>query len=212
VVYLELKDPAYFASIGLSEEPLLVDALRTAGLDHRDAPVFVESFDASSLRRVRNALAVPLIQLMWAGTPGDGVTSEQALRETAQYATGVGVQRVRLRFPGKAETDLDGLDRAMVEQAHRAGLEVHVYTFDDIHPAGKPGGVGKPGEPIAVYQAYYSAGVDGVFTNRPDAALQARDMRPPDLSEATTNSPEATDDPAEATNDPPASPEPSQLG
>ncbi|MGQ0480730.1 MAG: glycerophosphodiester phosphodiesterase family protein, partial [Pseudonocardia sp.] len=43
-VYPETKQPSYFAALGLALEPPLVAALRAAGLDRPDAPVFVQSF------------------------------------------------------------------------------------------------------------------------------------------------------------------------
>nr|MCU0619509.1 glycerophosphodiester phosphodiesterase [Gemmatimonadaceae bacterium] len=72
-VYPETKHPTHFARIGLALEPALVRSLRAAGLDRRDAPVFVQSFERTNLVALRRMTAVRLIQLMAGpgGPPGD---------------------------------------------------------------------------------------------------------------------------------------------
>src|SRR3954449_6338803 len=45
-VYPETKHPTYFRALGLELEPPLIRILRRNGLDHPDAPVFVQSFEA----------------------------------------------------------------------------------------------------------------------------------------------------------------------
>ena len=45
------------------EEPLVED-LDEAGLDRRDAPVFVQSFETANLRELDGVVDVPLVQLL----------------------------------------------------------------------------------------------------------------------------------------------------
>jgi glycerophosphoryl diester phosphodiesterase len=45
-------------------EPKLVDVLRKAGWDRRDAPVFIQSFEQSNLKALRRLTKVRLIQLV----------------------------------------------------------------------------------------------------------------------------------------------------
>jgi glycerophosphoryl diester phosphodiesterase len=81
-VYPETKHPTYFASISLALEGPLVSALQRHGLDGADANVFVQSFEAGSLRAVARSVGVPLVQLLPTrdpGTPAD-------LAEIARYA------------------------------------------------------------------------------------------------------------------------------
>jgi glycerophosphoryl diester phosphodiesterase len=63
-VYPETKHPTYQRSIGLPLEPRLVDALDAAGWNHRDAPVFIQSFEPSSLETLRKSTRVRLVQLV----------------------------------------------------------------------------------------------------------------------------------------------------
>ena len=46
-IYPEIKHSTYHKSLGLPMEAPLVQVLRSAGWDHRDAPVFIQSFEQS---------------------------------------------------------------------------------------------------------------------------------------------------------------------
>lgn len=165
-LYLELKHPGYYRTIGLGLESRLAEALRGAGLAGRDAPVFIESFDSESLRLMRQLVDVPLIQLLWgAGGHNAPDTTPAALRTIAQYAAGLGVQRERLRSPGVPESHPKSLGLALIRAAHQAGLEIHIYTFSDR---------GTRAEALGTYRSYFAAKVDGVFTDKPDLALSVR--------------------------------------
>jgi glycerophosphoryl diester phosphodiesterase len=63
-IYPETKHPTYHNSIGLPLEGRLVRALRRAHLDRRNSPVFIQSFEQSSLKQLNRMIDVPLIQLM----------------------------------------------------------------------------------------------------------------------------------------------------
>jgi glycerophosphoryl diester phosphodiesterase len=63
-IYPETKHPTYHKSIGLPLEGRLLQALRNAGWDSRDAPVFIQSFEQSNLKELRRMTKVRLIQLM----------------------------------------------------------------------------------------------------------------------------------------------------
>jgi glycerophosphoryl diester phosphodiesterase len=70
------------------------------------------------------------------------------------------------------ETDATSLaPTALVDDAHKAGLLVHPYTFrkEKRRLAADYGG-----EPKAEYVQFYRAGVDGLFTDFVDTALAAR--------------------------------------
>jgi glycerophosphoryl diester phosphodiesterase len=155
-LYVELKEPGYFASLGLPLEERLARALRGAHLAGSGAPAFIESFDAASLRTVHALVDTPLIQLIGGagGGAGDPATSSQSLEQIARYAAGIGVDRAR----ALPETGLVGA-------AHAAGLEVHAYTFSDPAPSEAV---------LAAYRSAFDAGVDGVFTDSPDVARSAQ--------------------------------------
>ncbi len=63
-IYPETKHPTYHKSIGLPLEDRLLGILTRAGWNHRGAPVFIQSFEPSSLRYLRARTQLPLIQLV----------------------------------------------------------------------------------------------------------------------------------------------------
>src|SRR4051812_20342202 len=63
-IYPETKHPTYHKSIGLPLEKRLIDVLASAGWNHRDAPVFLQSFEPSSLKELRRMTSLRLVQLV----------------------------------------------------------------------------------------------------------------------------------------------------
>jgi glycerophosphoryl diester phosphodiesterase len=63
-IYPETKHPTYHKSIGLPLEKRLVSILAGAGWNHRDAPVFIQSFEQSNLKELHRMTKVRLIQLV----------------------------------------------------------------------------------------------------------------------------------------------------
>ena len=120
-VYPETKHPTYFRSIGLPLEERLLETLTQNGLTERTSPVFIQSFEASSLQYLRPRTKVRLVQLL---EDGDTTADMTAI---AAYADGVGPNK-RLIVPAAADgTLLPPTD--FVARAHAAGLFVHVWTM-----------------------------------------------------------------------------------
>jgi glycerophosphoryl diester phosphodiesterase len=68
-----------------------------------------------------------------------------------------------------------GAVSSLVEDAHAAGLQVHVYTFRSEaseRPAADP-------SPEAELRRFYALGVDAVFADYPQIAVATRDASPP---------------------------------
>jgi glycerophosphoryl diester phosphodiesterase len=181
-VYPETKHPSYFRSIGLPlEEPLLA-TLQSAGYGGRSAAAYIQSFETGNLKELRRRTDLPLIQLLDAkGQPydlalaGDGRTyrdlaTPAGLAEIATYADGIGPNK-RLIVPAGPGGRL-GEPTSLVEDAHRAGLLVHPWTFRSDGPflAAEYGG-----DPEREYNQFFSLGVDGVFSDFSDAASRARE-------------------------------------
>ena len=175
------QEPGYFADRGLPLEPALVDALRGAGLDRPGAPVFVQSFDPASLRQLRTALRVPLVQLVDDDAPH--LVTPDGLADIAEYADAVGVHK-NLVIPRTAAGTL-GDPGPLVDDAHAAGLAVHAFTFRDENaflPADLRRGWGdaERGDGVAECVAFLEAGVDGLFDRPPGhRRRRPRPDRPP---------------------------------
>jgi glycerophosphoryl diester phosphodiesterase len=185
-VYPETKHPTYFSSIGLPLEEPLVALLRRHGLDRSSAPVFVQSFEAANLRRLRDQfrLRAPLVFLTGgAGGPfGDTRTyadylGPTGLRDLARFVDGIGPEKNQV-IPRLADGTL-GTPSTLVSAAHAAGLLVHPYTFRaenqflpvNLRTSTVPTEYGRA---IDEQVAYLRAGVDGLFTDQPDVGVVAR--------------------------------------
>jgi glycerophosphoryl diester phosphodiesterase len=189
-IYPETKHPTYFRTIGLPLEEPLVRTLRRNDLDDRRDRVFVQSFEVSNLRWLDDRIDVPLVQLfsgrtsrpydfVVAGDPrtyGDMATPA-GLREIAGYADGVGPSKDYI-VPRDA-TGRSLPPTTFVQDAHRAGLVVHPYTFRnentflplELRTSADPAAYGRA---FGEYEQFFGLGVDGVFTDNPDTALEAR--------------------------------------
>jgi glycerophosphoryl diester phosphodiesterase len=115
-VYPETKHPTYHQNLGLALEDRLLHVLQRQGWNHRNAPVFIQSFEQANLKYLRTRTSVRLVQLIdaddvavdgrityappfdrpydWAvagraGTFGDLLTPA-GLAEVRTYADGVG--------------------------------------------------------------------------------------------------------------------------
>ncbi|MBE3012221.1 glycerophosphodiester phosphodiesterase [Microbispora sp. NEAU-D428] len=178
-VYPETKHPAYFTSIGLPLEGPLLDALARHGLRDRHDRVFVQSFEAANLRELRGKTRLPLIQLVsGSGATYDRMVTSPGLEEVATYADGIGVATSRV-----VPTGPDGrllAPTTLVRDAHRAGLDVHVWTVRDENahlPAdfrrgdpAAPAYARATGDVMGWLAMLYDLGVDGVFADNPGTA------------------------------------------
>lgn len=154
-VYPETKFPSYFRSIGLPLEEPLVEALHAASF--RD--IFLQSFDADSLKLLRRMTDLPRIQLL---EDGEQRTAAQ-LEEIAAYANGIGPNK-RLIVPAGPDGRLLP-PTSLVEDAHRAGLLVHPWTFRSDPVFLAPDYEGDAAREI---EQFLSLEVDGLFTDFPD--------------------------------------------
>jgi len=184
----ETKHLTYFDSIGLSLEEPLLRALRRAGLNRRRSEVLVQSFEVSNIRQFARRSRVGILQLIGSsGAPYDFVESgkprtyedmvtPRGLRRIARYADVLGPDK-NVLIPRDANSYLlEPTD--VVDDAHAAGLEVMPYTFRDENqflPADFRVG-GDPnakGDAFGEYKVFFDIGIDGVFADMPDTALNA---------------------------------------
>ena len=173
-LYPEMKHPAFLASLGLSIEARLAQALRANGLDSPDAAVFVQCFEATPLAKFKELSKARRVQLVAAGNPG--MVSAEGLKAIARYADGVGPDwSLVLPVAGGAL----GPPSALVRDAHAAGLLVHPWTVRAenrfLPPKLQRGTApGEHGDAETLLRALYAAQVDGVFSDFPGLAVAAR--------------------------------------
>lgn len=155
-IYPETKAPSHHASIGLDMKAPLLSAME--GLQ---VPVYIQSFEAEILRELNEMTEFNLVQLI-SGDPRAALAGQEPpLEEIGAYADGVGPSKILLwAAPGQPSD--------FVSRAHALGLPVHPWTFrDDNLPD-------QFASPEAEIQAYWTMGVDGVFTDFPQTAVNLR--------------------------------------
>jgi glycerophosphoryl diester phosphodiesterase len=179
-VYPETKHPSYFAGLGLSMEEPLVAALERYGYRGPRGGAFLQSFETGNLRMLHRLTKLPLVQLIEAaGAPYDCIArgeartyadllSPRGLEEIAGYASCIGPAK-SLVIPRDGDGRLM-TPTPLVRDAHAAGLSVHPWTFR-AESAFLPAGMDLQGE----LRAFLTAGIDGFFTDQPDAGRRARD-------------------------------------
>lgn len=156
-IYPELKNAVFHRAEGLVLEPALLSVLAEYGYEGPDANVFVQCFDAGSLRHMRAAgSTLPQIQLIGGEADYDAMAGAAGLREVAAYARGIGPDKGRIAATGGE----------LVRLAHANNLVVHPYTFraEELPP-----GFDDLRDELWYY--YYRYGVDGAFTDFPDIAV-----------------------------------------
>jgi glycerophosphoryl diester phosphodiesterase len=173
------------------EGPLL-RTLRRWSYRGKDAPIFIQSFEVANLQALRKKTDIRLVQLMEAsGAPYDFIASgdtrtyadlatAEGLREVAQYADAVGVDK-SLVIPRDAKEALLS-PTALVNHAHAAGLKVHIWTVraeneflpKDFRIGTDPAALGDVSGEIRVFLA---TGIDGFFCDQPLLGVRARNAR-----------------------------------
>ncbi|MEJ7712288.1 MAG: glycerophosphodiester phosphodiesterase family protein [Pyrinomonadaceae bacterium] len=155
-LYPETKAPEVYDGRGFSMEKLLVEVLRQNKLDQPGAdpktPIIIQSFSASSLRRIVFDLKIklPLVLLIDLQGAKDWASLDK-LKRAHEFAIGVG--------PAKAVIEAYP---EFVSWAHSVGLSVTPYTFRS-KDTGKFASVKEE-----MRHFIYKLKVDAVFTDNPD--------------------------------------------
>lgn len=191
-IYPEIKHSTHFQRLGLAMERPLVDLLHKNGYRGPEAHIYIQSFEVSNLKELKNMTDLRLIQL-FAGNSnlppfdqfvaGTDLTYAQmatpeGLREIATYAYAVGPDKGYI-IPRNGENNL-GAATSFVKDAHAAGLKVHPYTFrsENVYlPAefrSNDTSAGALGDAEGELKAFLAAGIDGFFTDQPDDLVRVR--------------------------------------
>jgi glycerophosphoryl diester phosphodiesterase len=199
-IYPETKHPTFHESQGLPLEAAIVKVLKKNGLNSKSSPVFLQSFEQGSLKKLNKMTNVRLIQLMdandtdasgnptyappydrpydWtvSGRTGPNDTfgwfaTNAGLDEVKTYADGIGPWKVYIVPTAGGGGGAIFSPTDLIQRAHARGLLVHTWTFrDDAFPTGYPGG------PVDEYLNFFNLGIDGVFTDFAGTAVAAREI------------------------------------
>ena len=197
-IYPETKHPTYFASEGkrIDGTPIntnlgqkLIDTLVAQNFTDPKR-VFIQSFETGNLRELNDVIMpnagvdIPLVQLFGGAndrpydfvvngdnrTYGD-LTKPVELGEIAKYAAGIGPNK-RLIVPAGRDGTLLA-PTTLVQDAHAAGLLVHLYTLRNENVFLAPD---YNGNPANEYKQFLELGVDGYFTDFPGLGDTIRDL------------------------------------
>ncbi|MCU0948465.1 MAG: glycerophosphodiester phosphodiesterase [Porphyrobacter sp.] len=177
-LYPELKHPTFMLqSERIDLVDLLLRDLKALGLTAAD-PLFIQSFEAAPLRRLKQRSDFKLVQLI---APIGGPADEPALRyaemvtpsglaEVARYADAIGAHLTLV-------LGADGKPSPLVADAKAAGLAVHAWTVrpeNEFLPETLRSGTDPKGRgcgDVMLVAMLKAAGVAGVFT---DGGLKGR--------------------------------------
>jgi glycerophosphoryl diester phosphodiesterase len=196
-IYPETKHPTYFLSEGkqIDGTPInvnlgqkLIDTLVAKNFTDPKR-VFIQSFEVSNLQELNNTIMpnakvdLPLVQLFGGAsdrpydlitkndprTYGD-LTKPAALADIAKYAAGIGPNK-RLVVPAGSDGKLLA-PTTLIQDAHNAGLLVHIYTLRNESVFLAPN---YNNNPVNEYKQFIELGVDGYFTDFPGLGDTIRD-------------------------------------
>lgn len=166
--YPEIKSPAWHRKQGKDISKIVLGLLREFNLDHFEANIYVQCFDFTELKRIRQQLGakLKLVQLLaendWKESDSDYsfLKSAAGLKAIADVAQGVGPWIPQLVTFGPSEVQY----LSLVQLAHQNGLSVHPYTHrvDSL-----PDGVSSS---QLLDSLLIQLRVDGIFSDFPDQA------------------------------------------
>lgn len=186
---VELKHPAYLASLDLGVVEPLLAALADAGLDGPGADVMLECFEPTALAELAGRTGLPLVQLLELADHGPAdlaalgdprtygdLATPAALDEMAGRVTGLGVHTTHV-FP-LDPAGATGALSSLVDDGHARGLSVTAFTLRqenrflprDLRVGTDPAA---PGDLATQVRAFADAGVDGLITDHPDVVAAA---------------------------------------
>lgn len=186
-IYPELKHPTFLREQGLDPVPAFIGAVREGGGQAAADAMYVQCFEIGALRTLAQMSSIrwQCIQLVSASDgPWDRrdltyaqMLSDDGLRAIGEYARGIGAEKALIIPRGSDGRSLAPTD--LVARAHAANLQVHAWTFraeNYFLPAELRRGDSPAahGDLDAELRAFYAAGLDGVFSDFPGAAVAAR--------------------------------------
>ncbi len=186
----ELKHATYFDSIGLPLDELVAAELHGWAREHT---LIVESFEQGVLDRLRErslpgrrvylldreGAAADLRARFGSAAPGYAdQLSDEGLAALAGSVDGISVSKALL-VPDRGVVP-DAAASALVDRAHRHGLDVFAWTLrpENRFLAKRHRTGSRPdrwGDWRAEFETIMRTGVDGVFADHPDLALEVRE-------------------------------------
>ena len=199
-IVAEIKNAAYFSSIGLPLDELFDAEVRDAGWNADDGRLIIESFEPTVLEQIgaRGISGRRVFLLAPTGQPLDQIVELGGKAPYyADYLTESGLDALASGDDTVDGIDVDGIsvDKSLIIQANAAGELVTSSLVADAHAAGlqifcwtlRPENAFltapcRRGDQAANFGHWYDefaavmdTGIDGVFVDHPDLAVTVRD-------------------------------------
>lgn len=177
-IYPEIKGSAFHLAEGKDIDSAVVQVLKEYGYTSKQDKVFLQTFEFEALQRLHDdilpaaGIDVNLIQLIGSPEAYPWMFEEGGMAQLSERADGIGPSYAlvidRNSRPGNIQ------DTGLVAAAHAAGMQVHPYTFR-ADEGMIPAYASDFNELLELH--YFGAGVDGLFTDFPDKAVQFLQQR-----------------------------------
>ncbi|MBY0569264.1 MAG: glycerophosphodiester phosphodiesterase [Hyphomonadaceae bacterium] len=192
-IYPELKHPSFLQAQGLDPVGALVNAVQQMGGQAAADIMHVQCFETGAIEQLArmSSLRWTCVQLLSSsGGPWDrrdtsyaSMLTDDGMRAMRDRGvTGLGVEKNLIIPRDSSGRSLPPTD--LVSRAHALGFVVHPWTMRPENyflpaelrrgDASAPDYMRQHGDFDAELRAFYAAGVDGVFSDAPDAAVRAR--------------------------------------
>lgn len=168
-IFPETKHPHWHVDQGYYIERILLEVLTRYGYRAKDDPVMIQSFEATSLLRLRElGSELRLVQVFGGGSGSQEMITPAGLDRIAEYADGIGPAiELLIDKNGKLVND-----NALVTAAQARALKVYPWTLraDSLpsHTASFD---------VLARRLFFELGVDGIFTDHPDLLVRTLPQR-----------------------------------
>lgn len=171
-IYPEIKQPAFHREEGKDISTAVVRVLKEYGYTTKQDKVFLQTFDYDELAIIQKQIfpaegvSLNLIQLIGGASTYPWMFEADGMEKLAYAADGIGPDKGLIVERDSTKNNLKITE--LVTRAHAAGLQVHPYTYRS-----DSGQVPDYADDFAdlLHIHYFQAGVDGLFTDFPDKAV-----------------------------------------
>ena len=171
-VYPEIKAPEFHRAEGKDLSTAVIRVLKQYGYTTKQDKVFVQTFSHEELRILHDEIlpaagvSLNLVQLVGGEEAYGWMFNAEGMATVARYADGFGPEKSLIIDRDSTPDNI--IISELVELAHANGLQVHPYTVR-ADEGQVPQFAENFEELLDLY--YFDAGVDGVFTDFPDRAV-----------------------------------------
>ncbi len=171
-IYPEVKSPEFHREAGKDISTAVVKMLKIYGYTSKQSKVFLQTFSFEELKIIHDeilpaeGIEVKLVQLIGRESSYPWMFEDNGMDKLATLADGIGPEKSLIIRRSSSKSNIEITD--LVARAHAAGMQVHPYTYR-LDPGLVPSYADSFEELLELH--YFRAGIDGVFTDFPDRAV-----------------------------------------